>query len=168
MNKKEAVEQFVERDLSGIPQEWVKIVMEHHDIYEPLPMWGTMWVCNFPGAERLYENARVMAGDYDYLRQILKEAGGEELYSDTEREMLTEALEKDDYSVLEQYVDEEMDGARCILGRDGYTTSLFIYDIEGEYVIGINGAGFNFFDSVWPSLYDAIGLQWHDDEKENL
>jgi hypothetical protein len=30
--------------------------------------------------------------------------------------------------------------------------------IADEYVIGINGAGWNFYDGVWGRLYDVCGI----------
>ena len=64
--------------------------------------------------------------------------------------------------MLEQYIDEEMSGARCILNENGYTTAAYIYIVADEYVIGINGAGWNFYDGVWDRLYDVCGIRWHD------
>lgn len=53
--------------------------------------------------------------------------------------------------------DEEMEGQRCING-----TPIYVYEIEGEYLIGVHGAGYNFYDGVWDKLYDLLGLEWHD------
>lgn len=32
----------------------------------------------------------------------------------------------------------------------------------GNYWIGINGAGFNFYDAFWTPLYDVLGFKWHE------
>lgn len=37
-----------------------------------------------------------------------------------------------------------------------------IYESEDYgYVFGIDGAGYDFYESHWLPLYDAIGLRWH-------
>lgn len=38
---------------------------------------------------------------------------------------------------------------------------------EYGYFFGIDGAGFDFYEAFWTPLYDARGLQWHDEEDEN-
>jgi hypothetical protein len=53
--------------------------------------------------------------------------------------------------------DIEMDGERRI-----GDTPAFIYRIDGRYVIGVHGAGWNFYDGVWDKLYDLAGLAWHE------
>lgn len=67
--------------------------------------------------------------------------------------------------VCEGY-EEEMEGERCILDNDGNTTAMYIYEIDGEYLLGVNGAGWDFYNGVWDKLYDVLGLQWHQDEKD--
>lgn len=40
-----------------------------------------------------------------------------------------------------------------------------IYEQEDfEYVFGIDGAGYDFYEQHWTPLYQARGLQWHDIE----
>ena len=43
-----------------------------------------------------------------------------------------------------------------------------VYETDeiGVYV-GINGAGYDFYDAHWLPLYDLRGLQWHDEEETN-
>lgn len=35
---------------------------------------------------------------------------------------------------------------------------------KGLLLLGIDGAGCDFYDMYWEPLYDAIGMQWHDEE----
>lgn len=70
----------------------------------------------------------------------------------------TESEENESY-------DEEMLGAENILDKEGNETSMYLYDIDGQHAIGIHGAGFNFYDGVWDKLYDALGLEWHEEIK---
>ena len=42
-----------------------------------------------------------------------------------------------------------------------------IYEQEDwGYIFGINGAGYDFYESHWIPLYKARGLHWHKNEKE--
>ena len=126
MNKKEAIEKFVQRDFSPVPQEWVKIVMESKNQPAPLPMWGTMWIVNFGiWGEKLWKNSSPMDENVDGF-------------------------------------DEEMEGQNYING----IPSVYIYEIDDQYVIGVNGAGWNFYDGVWDKLYDFFGLEWHEEKQE--
>lgn len=39
-----------------------------------------------------------------------------------------------------------------------------IYESEDfNYLIGIDGAGFSFYDHYWLPMYNALNLQWHDE-----
>lgn len=160
--KDEAVREFVARDLNAVPQEWVKIVTEHHGDYPTLPMWGTMWIVdNFIG-EDLVKHSRRMVGDKDEID--LDDIEDEDERARVEKAIKELDAEEVDWSgaaLLENYIDEEMQGALCVLDKDGNTTALYVYDVGGEYVIGVNGAGWNFYHGVWDMLYDLLGFQWH-------
>lgn len=135
MTKEEAIKEFVARDLSGIPLDWVQAVAEQkgEEIYA-WPMWGTMWILDFPGADDLYNDARVMVASKEDID--LKSIENVRV-----RARLARAIKNDEWSMLENYVDEEMSGARCVLDKDGDTTAMYIYEIDGQYVLGVNGAG---------------------------
>lgn len=77
-----------------------------------------------------------------------------------ERIMKGSALLQDDDSEREHF-DEEMAGAHCILDERGSETAMFIYEVNGQYLIGVHGAGWNFYQGAWDVLYDLLGLQWH-------
>lgn len=161
MTKREAIESFVESRFDAIPQEWVRIVMESKGEYHSLPMWGTMWFIDSLWGEKLYNDARIMVGcNEDINIEDVEQEKREEV-----KEALS-ALEKENISwgecaLLEDYVNEEMANERCVLDKDGRTTAVYIYEIEGEYLIGVHGAGWSFYDGVWDMLYDVCGLQWH-------
>lgn len=56
-------------------------------------------------------------------------------------------------------LDHKEDVARC-----GIT---LIFDDDGSlFAIGIDGAGYSFFDEHWVPLYRAFGCKWHDEEPE--
>ena len=50
-----------------------------------------------------------------------------------------------------------------MLDKDGNRTSIYVYEVEDEIVIGVNGAGWDFYQGVWDELYDLLGLKWHDE-----
>lgn len=157
MTKDEAIKEFVSRELNAVPLEWVKIVAEHESEYPTLPMWGTMWIVDNHIGERLIQHSRVMAARAE-------EIDLDSIDDEQERKRLEKAIKEEDWPVIEEYVDEEMAYERCVLDKDGNTTALYIYEIGDEYVIGVNGAGWDFYDGVWDKLYDLLGLQWHTTE----
>ena len=59
--------------------------------------------------------------------------------------------------------DDEMHGYEEI-GETG----IYAFKIADDLVLGINGAGYDFYDAHWIPLYDALGLQWHEKEKESI
>lgn len=156
MTKKEAIEKMVSQ-FSNISSDQLKTLAEASGQYLGLPMWGTLWRLDYFG-EKLYDNARVMLGDKRELTDDVENSN----YSTEEKEKILKAISEDDWSVLEEYIDEEMSGERCILDKDGNTTAMFIYELDGEYWLGVNGAGWDFYNGVWDKLYDVIGLKWHD------
>lgn len=160
MNKKEAIEEFVKRDFNSVPQDWVQKIAESEGEYPNLPMWGTMWIVDNWLGERLMEKSRMMAPDHNEidLEEIERKEGEEK------RKLIEKAIEEEDWSELELYYDEEMAYERSVLDVDGDPTSMFIYEVGDEYVVGINGAGWDFYDGVWDRIYDTLGLKWHKEE----
>ena len=41
-------------------------------------------------------------------------------------------------------------------------TGIFAFAIDDELVLGIHGAGYNFFEHHWIPLYEALGYGWHE------
>ena len=160
-NKEDAIREWVAREFNAVPLEWVRIILEHEHDYAPLPMRGWMWrVDDFTGC-KLWDSSRVMLSGVDVLRNQIGQ-GENSNYSEDERVALEQAIAANDWPTLEGYIDEEMAGARCILDSDGNPTAAYIYKIAGDYVVGVNGAGWNFYDGVWNKLYDGCGIRWHD------
>ncbi len=44
----------------------------------------------------------------------------------------------------------------------------FEYYPTGDIFLGVDGAGYNFYDAHWIPLYKARGLKWHDMEVDNV
>lgn len=43
---------------------------------------------------------------------------------------------------------------------------IFQDEQTGEIYLGVEGAGYDFYEAHWVKLYDAMGLQWHDSEED--
>lgn len=44
---------------------------------------------------------------------------------------------------------------------------ILVWDTEIGTMIGIDGAGYSFFDEHWSKLYDLLGYAWHDNNNED-
>ena len=159
--KEDAIREWVAREFSAIPQGWVQIILQHDREYAPLPMWGWMWRVDEYIGRTLWDNSRVMLSGVGELRDEIGQ-GENSNFTEGDRAALEHAIAANDWRILERYIDEEMSGARCILDEDGRPTAAYIYLIAGEYIIGVHGAGWNFYDGVWDRLYDVCGIRWHE------
>lgn len=74
----------------------------------------------------------------------------------------TKPMTKENFN--EDYFDEEMEGADVVVDKDGSPTNIYVYEIDGHTLIGVNGAGYDFYDGVWDKLYDILGLERHEKE----
>jgi hypothetical protein len=41
-------------------------------------------------------------------------------------------------------------------------TGISAFEIDDELVLGINGAGYDFYEHHWIPLYEALGYAWHE------
>lgn len=41
-------------------------------------------------------------------------------------------------------------------------TGIFAWEVDGELLLGINGAGYDFYEAHWTPLYEALGYKWHE------
>ncbi|MFA5376159.1 MAG: hypothetical protein WC455_10490 [Dehalococcoidia bacterium] len=158
MTKQEAIKAMV-KEFQAIPQDWVRDIIEKDGDYASLPAWGTMFITDLCG-EEMMENSRRMLGDKSELADEIKNMDED----DEERVKLQKALDEDDWDVLSNYIDEDMSGCQCVLDKDGAATNIFIYEVRGEYVLGVHAYGFDFYNGVWDRLYDTLGLNWHSEE----
>ena len=46
-------------------------------------------------------------------------------------------------------------------------TGISAFDIDGELVLGINGAGYDFYEYHWIPLYEALGYSWHESAQQH-
>jgi len=40
-------------------------------------------------------------------------------------------------------------------------TGILAREFDGELLLGIHGAGYDFYEAHWSGLYDALGYRWH-------
>lgn len=131
-NEHDLLEEFVSRNFNIIPSEWFKIIMEEKEIYQPLPMWKSMWICDSWTGEKLWNHSKETINPSDCKAH----AKGETC-------TLCES-------------GEEMEGVMNIKNVNGDYTPVFIYEIDDKYIIGIHGAGWNFYDGAWNKLYEIV------------
>ena len=41
-------------------------------------------------------------------------------------------------------------------------TGIYAIEFDDELLLGIHGAGYDFFTEHWSRLYDALGYRWHE------
>jgi len=58
--------------------------------------------------------------------------------------------------------DDEMHGTLQVADLNLYAWYIGPAD-DHELVLGIHGAGWNFYDGVWDELYNLLGYRWHED-----
>lgn|SRR6267142_1390091 len=54
-------------------------------------------------------------------------------------------------------VEDELYGS-----QEAGDTGISAFEIDGELVLGINGAGYDFYEYHWTPLYNALGYEWHE------
>jgi hypothetical protein len=109
------------------------------------------------------QHSRVMAGDASEIDlESIDDAKKRGKVQDAITGLKEENIDWAGCAILEEYINEEMSGAHRILDKDGNPTAAYIYDIADDYVVGVNGAGWDFYHGVWDKLYDVCGIRWHE------
>ena len=62
-------------------------------------------------------------------------------------------------ALLHTVKDEEDDLSGC---QEVGQTGINAFDVDGELVLGIQGAGYDFYEHHWVPLYEALGYSWHE------
>lgn len=63
--------------------------------------------------------------------------------------------------VNDSYVEHKIRGNIDEMDKLGFSV---FEDNDGRLFLGIDGAGYSFYDEHWIPLYDWFGLHWHDTE----
>ena len=169
---KEACQLWVERDMSQVPMSVVEKLMQVSDYSDITEIT--------PPAE--YDHISIFSGDYaGEDGEIVRHVDGDEY---------TVQLDSDEYpdpvTVSSDEFDVERDDVlpmwgtmwafedRCDINwlEDDLQAvadcGFRIYESEDyEYLIGIDGAGYDFYEAHWIPLYKARGLHWHKENEED-
>lgn len=110
----------------------------------------------------------------DWVRCVAEHMGTEEIYAwpafstmfMISDDMGSEIYEEHSKTQEEGDEDlpEEMASARVITHQDGTGTNMYLYTVDGHWLIGVHAYGFSFYDGVWDNLYNILGYKWHDEE----
>ncbi len=157
--KREAVEEMVRREFQSIPTSMIATYLQANEegINDITPL----------SVNRIYhlydtgEEVEVLSYDSSKDTYMVKDEAG------NEREIQNFEVEECDYHGRNlpewgtMWLCERRDWINHIkaLADSGFT----VYDIENEprLLVGINGGGYDFYESHWGPLYDRRGFQWH-------
>lgn len=170
MTLREAVELWVNRDMTAIPLTVVEKIIkisDYTDIQEitPITTGDQVW------SEEHQEVGEVLKTYQDDDGEIFAVVN----FNDgLKAEIPIEDLDKEDETSLPMWgtmwtftvtSDNDWLGDEDNL-RKMAECGFRIYESEDYgYIFGIDGAGYSFYDEHWIPLYKARGLQWHDSKK---
>lgn len=176
------IEQAARRLVEGfdaVPQSWASLVAEHIDGDEcvAMPMWGTLFkVSNMDEGNISKLLREPVPSDINELIEFMDDHGIEasSLYMSNAMELIAlaasdpEDIDEDDIEQLRQAVIDEWRESQdedAFLADSGWQdvggTGLIAREFDGRLLLGINGAGYDFYESHWVPLYLALGYQWH-------
>ena len=159
MRKIEAVERMVNQEFNAIPLTLIEKAYPEIDGWENITPLKSGDVVEY-------------LGDYYELITVLEE--NEIVIEDAEGNKQTvdiEEIYKDDEIIFpmwstvwqtvgfqSEWIGRNLDKvANC--GFEIYEAE----DLDG-YIIGVNGAGYDFYEAHWVPLYEAQGLKWHNED----
>lgn len=160
MTKKKATERMVNIDLNAIPQVLIEKAYFENDNFE-----------SFRNVTPLYEDQEVTYNNETYTVFNPDFEGNAILTHDGIQMVEVDSYEIEEIEnrpllpmwttmwqtigVLSHWVEENMHTVAS-LGFQIYECD----DLDG-YILGIDGAGYDFYESHWIPLYEAQGLEWH-------
>lgn len=174
---REAAQEWVNR-FNAIPQEIVTKLLKQNcdELTEVTPPSRGDRVFIFDD-EHNGENGEIVGTRYDGEKDLYeisldsREDGNNVILSEDEFD-----VERDDYlpiwgtlwsfgdSIDNAWLDNEYLGNGLQAMAD---LGFRIYEQEDyEYIFGIDGAGYDFYEAYWIPLYKARGLKWHDESTE--
>ena len=169
---KEACQLWVERDMNQVPRsvvEKLQVQSNYNDITEITP----------PGK---CDSISIFSGDYaGEDGEIVRNVGDDEYIVQMDSDEYPDPVTvfSDEFDVvrddglpmwgtmweLKNICDEEwLENNLQAVADCGFR----IYESEDyEYLIGIDGAGYDFYEAHWIPLYKARGLHWHKENEED-
>lgn len=160
----EATEAWV-REMNAYPQEMIKQLMEHHpddwtEVTKPSKYDRVYVYDECSEGEIIDVNDDTYTIELDNGTEIKCENNDFELDKDTYLPMWGTMWSFG--SSCDDWWLEEGNGIE-LMSQCGFR----IYESEEfGYFFGIDGAGYDFYESHWIPLYKARGLQWHETETE--
>jgi hypothetical protein len=176
--KERAVRRLVE-GFDNIPADWAALVAEHKDGDEcvALPMWGTLFrVGNMDRGNIEKLMVHPVPTDIFDLIAFMEEhdIDPDALYLNNTVKLLALAasdpdeIDEEDVDALRDAVIDEWRESMdedAFLADSGWqdvgSTGIIAREFDGELLLGINGAGYDFYESHWTRLYDELGYTWH-------
>lgn len=167
MTIREATEEWVGRDMNEIDSDMIRTLME----YEPED-WSNVTP---PQVDDTVYVFNVTASDYGIITSII-ETDDVKIYEIVLGDGRVIRVNSDEFEVVR---DSELPmwgtlwSFRDICDADWLENNLdtmaecgftIVHSDKFGYFFGINGAGYNFYDSHWIPLYKARGLHWHDED----
>jgi hypothetical protein len=164
---------------SSIPADWALRVAEYIDGDEcvPLPMWGTLFKVEDSCDERKIRELMRPIGPHgcETIEDLIDFVEEEGLSIDLAPLRALADAADDDSADLED-LQREVSDAWGENGTEDYwlsaagwenvgDTGIIARKFDGHLLLGINGAGYDFYESHWISLYQALGYKWH--QKDN-
>jgi hypothetical protein len=120
---------------------------------------GGKTTTKYEAAERLVTGFSAIPTEW---AQIVAEQTGAEFYGIMWGTMflVNDPVDKRRIQALLQPVEDEED--ELYGTQEVGDTGISAFDIDGELVLGINGAGYDFYEHHWIPLYEALGYAWHE------
>lgn len=172
-----AVQDF-KREFNTIPAEWARLAALHIDNDEvyAMPMWGFVFMpdstlagmierllCHpipedAPGVIEFAESNGIEIEENE-MKLLALAASDEEDHEEEIKRIRSEIQDKWHESSSE-------DAALASFGwQDVGTTGFIAREIDGNLVLGVNGAGYSFDEAHWMPLYLALGFKWHEKDE---
>lgn len=164
ITKKQAVEKMVDIDLNAIPQVLIEKAYFDNDDFESFRNITPL----YKNQEVTYENESYNVFNPDFEGKAIITHDGIQML-----EVYHYELEEVEYRpflpmwstmwqtsmMLSHWIENNMEKVAS-LGFQIYECD----DLDG-YILGIDGAGYDFYTDHWIPLYDAQGLEWHNQEQ---
>jgi hypothetical protein len=172
-----AVRNF-KRDFDTVPAEWARLAALHIDNEEvyAMPMWGFVFM---PDSTLSGMIERLLCDPVPTDAADLIEFASDHGIDLNESEMKLLALAASDggeedavddirRAIIESWHESGSEDAAlfCYGWRDVGKTGFVAREIDGNLVLGVNGAGYSFDEAHWLPLYLALGFKWHESEEK--
>ncbi len=175
--KERAVRSLVSQ-FDNIPQSWAALVSQHmegEDECYAFPMWGTLFrvsAMDRSNIEKLLSDP--LPTDIQGLIEFMEDQSIDPEEIDNAMRLIALAAEdpdeidEDEVSTLRTEIYErwtesgDEDAYLCMAGWEVVgSTGIWAREFDGHLLLGINGAGYDFYSSHWVRLYDELGYSWH-------